>query len=199
MPAGFAGLQGAENALVPGLIESSGVDWLVEMAPLISPSPAIAVSRHRMLFDNSGWVWPFRAPTAELPFMDEALPAILLRHVFQPSVDVSLFDEALRCLIPGGLLISVSANPWHRAAWRELGRAALQLPAWPQLLVRYSQHDLQLQSVGRQRWRGLIPGLSPILVVMARKPSRAAPVTRLRIGYPQVSSAPMPATQCRAA
>ena len=199
MPAGFAGLQSVENTLIPGLIESAGVDWLVEMAPLTSPSPALPIRRYRVLLDEAGWAWPFRALTAQLPFLDEALPAVLLRHVFQRSIDVQLFDEVLRCIRPGGLLITVSANPWHRAAWKELGRSALHLPAWPQLLLRHGQHDLDIQLAGHQSWRGLVPGLSPILVVVARKPPRATPVTRLKFDYMRGTEAAVPASQCRAA
>lgn len=199
MLAGFAGLQSVENTLIPDLIASAGVDWLVEMAPLTSPSPALTIDRHRVLLDQSGWVWPFHALTAQLPFSDETLPAVLLRHVFQRSVDARVFDEVLRCIRPGGLLVTVSANPWHRAAWKELGGSALYLPAWPQLLLRHGQHDLDIQLAGHQSWRGLVPGLSPILIVVARKPPRANPVRRLQFAYPQAANSAAPATHCRAA
>ncbi len=196
---GFAALQTAENALIPELLESAGVDWLVEMAPLTSPSPALDIIRHRMMMDTAGWVWPFQSSADELPFRNDEFPAILIRHLFQPSIPSSVFDEALRCLMPGGLLISVSANPWHRAAWKAIGRSALQLPAWPQLVYRCNQHDLEVQLAGHQSWRGLIPGLSPILVLVARKPPRSASVSKLKFSDFRGHAGLAQASHCRAA
>ncbi|MEM1081141.1 MAG: hypothetical protein AAGH65_06125 [Pseudomonadota bacterium] len=195
----FAALQRVENLLIPELVHSAGVDWLIEMAPLTSPSPALNLVRHRVMLDEHGWAWPFQSPTLSLPFRDEEFPAILMRHMFQPGVQPNVLDEALRCLMPGGLLISVSANPWHRAAWQAMGRKALQLPAWPQLLYRCNQHHLEIQLAGHQSWRGLVPGLSPVLVMVARKPPRAAKVTKLKFPEIRSAAAALSASQCRAA
>lgn len=199
MIAGFAGLQNAENELVPGLIDGAGVDWLVECAPASSPSPAIRVPRHRMLLGNDEWVWPCRLGAGFLPFADEALPAIVLRHLFWLPSGKSLLDEAIRCLKPGGLLVSISANPWHRHSWREIGRDALQLPAWPRFLMQHARHQLLVQYPARQQWRGFIPGVVPLLVIVARKPPRAAPVRRLRLQRTVGSGPRAVPTSCRAA
>lgn len=199
MIAGFARLQNAENELVPRLIADAGVDWLVECAPAASPSPAIRVPRHRMLLDGGQWVWPCRLPADLLPFACDSLPAIVLRHLFWMESGNSLLAEAIRCLKPGGLLVSVSANPWHRYSWRELGKNTLHLPAWPKFLMQHARHQLLLQYPARQQWRGFIPGVLPLLVVVARKPPRAAPVERLRLRRTVAASGRAVPTSCRAA
>lgn len=199
MTAGFARLQRAENALLPELLAGVGIDWLVEMAPVTSPSPALTVPRHRVLLDSGGWCYPFRAPVGQLPFEDEALPAVLVRHLFQPGVGAGLLDEVLRCLAAGGVLVSVSANPWHPQCWRELGSGALHLPAWPKLLFRHARHPLKLQIPRRQQWRGLMPGLSPVLVVVARKPPRPTRVEKLKFRQPAGRGQVAGVSQCEAA
>lgn len=199
MIAGFARLQNAENAMVPQLISDAGVDWLVECAPAASPSPAIRVPRHRMLQDAGEWVWPCRLPADLLPFASDSLPAIVLRHLFWLDSGASLLTESIRCLKPGGLLMSISANPWHRCSWQELGRDTLQLPAWPRFLMQHARHHLLLQYPARQQWRGFIPGVAPLLVVVARKPPRAAPVERLGVRRAVSSHGRALPTSCRAA
>ncbi|MEX2497846.1 MAG: hypothetical protein WD397_03090 [Wenzhouxiangellaceae bacterium] len=199
MISGFARLQKTENELVPRLIEGVGVDWMLECAPVSSPSPVIGVPRHRMLLDEHEWVWPCRLTAGLLPFADEALPAILVRHLFWLDCGSLLLDECIRCLKPGGLLVSISANPWHRCSWQELGRDAFRLPAWPRFLMQHARHQLLLQYPARQQWRGFIPGVAPLLVVVARKPPRAAPVRRLRLRRPVGTSPRAVPTSCRAA
>jgi len=199
MIAGFAGLQKSENELVPRLVRDAGVDWIVECAPTASPSPVIGAPRHRMLLGAAEFVWPCRVPADLLPFADEALPAILLRHLFWLQTGSALLEESIRCLKPGGLLISISANPWHRASWRELGRDAFRLPAWPRFLVQHARHGLMLQYPVRQQWQGLIPGVAPLLVVVARKPPRAAPVQTLRVARTAGNMPSAMPTSCRAA
>jgi len=199
MIAGFAHLQTVENALVPALIDAAGVDWLVEFAPASSPSPSLRVPRHRMLADADGWVWPCRLPAGLLPFRDESLPAVLIRHLFWLEAGPELLAECVRCLKPGGLIVSVSANPWHRGSWAELGRRALQLPAWPRFLVQHGRYDLLLEVPAGARLRGMLPGVLPLLVVAGRKPPRGARVRR-----PDFRRAVRPApravpTTCRAA
>lgn len=198
MPAGFARLQSAENVLIPALVADAGIARLVELAPLASPSPAVRVPRERVLFHEGQWRYPFRAEALSLPFADGALPAILLRHLFQPGIPSGLLEEVLRCLKPGGLLISVSANPWHPAAWRELGPAALRLPAWPRLLLGHARHDLQLH-IPRPHWRGLLPGLAPVLVVAGRKPPRPIDVRPVRFARRMPDAGTAVPSQCRAA
>jgi SAM-dependent methyltransferase len=200
MTAGFASLQQAENAVIPELLRGMGVDWVVELAPASSPSPAIDVPRHRILHDASGWIWPFRGAGCSLPFADEALPAVLLRHLFWDDQAEHRFEEALRVLAPGGLIVSATANPWHRNSWRELGRDSLRLPAWPRFLFLHARHDLILQIPKRQYWTGAVPGFSPLLLVVGRKPPRAATIRRLEarrrfVPMPE----PLVSTTCRAA
>ncbi|NKI33675.1 class I SAM-dependent methyltransferase [Wenzhouxiangella sp. XN79A] len=200
MSVGFASLQHAENAVIPELLRGAGVDWLVEFAPASSPSPAIDVPRHRVLHDSSGWIWPFRADGHTLPFADESLPAVLVRHLFWDDLALERFAEALRVLAPGGLIVSVTANPWHRGSWRELGRDTFRLPAWPRFLYLHARHDLLLQIPTRRYWTSVLPGLSPLLLVVGRKPPRAATVRRLdlRRGFASAARA-APTTTCRAA
>lgn len=200
MSVGFASLQQAENAVIPELLRGAGVQWLVEFAPAVSPSPAIDVPRHRVLHDASGWIWPFRGEGDTLPFADESLPAILVRHLFWDERAQGRFEEALRALAPGGLVVSVTANPWHRNSWRELGRDSFRLPAWPRFLYLHARHDLMLQIPRRQYWTSALPGVSPLLLVVGRKPPRSATVRRLdlrRRFSPVVE--PAASTTCRAA
>lgn len=199
MIAGFAQLQTVENALVPELIHAEGVDWLVELAPASSPSPALHAPRHRMLADREGWVWPCRLPSDLLPFQNESLPAILVRHLFWLDVAPALLAECIRCLKPGGLMVSVSANPWHRGSWQELGRQAFHLPAWPRFLVQHGRYDLMLQVPAKARLRGMVPGISPLLVVAGRKPPRGSRVRKLDFGRVVSPSPRAVPTSCRAA
>lgn len=199
MISGFARLQNAENNLVPQLVSEAGADWLLECAPATSPSPAIRVPRHRMLQDAGRWVWPCRLPADLLPFASDSLPAIVLRHLFWQPSSGALLSESVRCLKPGGLLVSISANPWHRCSWQELGRNTLRLPAWPRFLVQHARHHLLLQYPAPQQWRGFIPGVAPLLIVVARKPPRAAPVERLRVRPALRGTARAVPTSCRAA
>lgn len=199
MIAGFARLQPVENRMVPALVDGAGIDWLVELAPASSPSPSLSAPRHRMLADHQGWVWPCRLPAGLLPFQDESLPALLVRHLFWLPSAADLLAECMRCLKPGGLLISVSANPWHRGSWSELGTRALHLPAWPLFLYQHGRYDLLLEVPAKDRLRGLVPGVSPVLVVAGRKPPRGAPVRRLEFRNVVRPTARAIPTSCRAA
>ncbi|MDT8409550.1 MAG: hypothetical protein RQ741_08125 [Wenzhouxiangellaceae bacterium] len=200
MTAGFARLQKSENELIPRLVAEAGADWMLELAPAASPSPTLDVPRHRMLHNGEGWIWPCRLETGLLPFADGDLPGILLRHLFWLESSDALLDEAMRCLKPGGLLVSVSANPWHRISWQELGRDAFQLPAWPRFLMLHARHRLMMQIPARQHWSGVVPGVSPILVVVARKPPRAISVRKLKFRRrPMTGRAASAGSSCRAA
>lgn len=199
MLAGFASLQPAENAVLPSCLADAGVDWLVEMAPALSPSPSIGVPRHRLLLGPDGWIYPFRAPGCELPLADDSVPALMLRHLFQPGVPNGLFDEALRCLMPGGLLVTVTANPWHPAAWRELGRGALRLPPWPWLQLAHIRRHLRVEKPVRRARSRFISGPGPMLVIVARKPPRPAVVRRLKYPRPSLAGRNAALSQYRAA
>ena len=196
---GFAALQSVENLLVPAALADIRGDWLLEVAPLTGPSPALDQHRVRMLFDSQGICWPFRARMDEWPLDDESVEAVLVRHVWQPGVAASPMEEILRVLKPGGLMVSVSANPWHRLAWRELGRNALRLPSWPHLQMLHVRHALKLSTPAVSQWRGLVPGVSPVLVLIARKAERPARIDPVRFARPKVAVGALPASQCRAA
>ncbi|TVQ28767.1 MAG: hypothetical protein EA370_16105 [Wenzhouxiangella sp.] len=197
--AGFTSLQSAENALVPAALGDPLPEWLLEIAPVTAPSPALDVDRSRLLFDRDAACWPFRCRLDELPLDDDAVPAVLLRHVWQPGLSVDPLDEVLRVLKPGGLLVSVSANPWHRRAWQELGRSALRLPSWPHFQVLHARHSLSLSVPSAGRWRGLVPGLTSVLVLVAHKPRRPARVEPIKFRRPQLATGSAQVSLCRAA
>ncbi|NBD95033.1 MAG: hypothetical protein GVY11_00950, partial [Gammaproteobacteria bacterium] len=92
-----------------------------------------------------------------------------------------------------------SANPWHRLAWRELGRSALRLPSWPQFQWMHARCDLQLSISASLQLRGLVPGLVPVLVVVARKPAEPARIDPIRFRQPQLAGGSAVPSQCRAA
>ncbi len=198
-PSPFVALQSAENRLVGALAPEMQADWLLEIAPVTSPSPSVGLRRARVLFNVAGCCWPFRGALDALPLDSESVPALLLRHAWQPGASADPLEEALRVLRPGGWLISVSANPWHPAAWRELGRGALWLPSWPHFQLLHARRQLELAVPGRAFWRGLVPGLSPALVLLARKPKRPARVLPMKFSRPRFAGAPTAVAQCRAA
>lgn len=197
--AGFANLQSAENRLVAAALADARPDWLLELAPVSGPSPAVSLQRERLLFDDQEICWPFRARLDEWPLDNDSVPAALLRHVWQPGVAADPLAEVLRVLKPGGWLISVSANPWHHRAWRELGKSCLRLPSWPHFQLLHARHELELSIPAANQWRGIVPGLTPVLVLMARKPSRPARVEPLRFRRPQLATGSAPVSLCRAA
>lgn len=198
-PSPFVALQSAENRLVGALAAEMQADWLLEIAPVTSPSPSVGLRRSRVLFNATGCCWPFLGALDALPLDSESVPSLLLRHAWQPGASIDPLEEALRVLRPGGWLISVSANPWHPAAWRELGRGALWLPSWPHFQLLHARRQLELEVPGRAFWRGLVPGLSPALVLLARKPQRPARVLPMKFSRPRFAGAHTAVAQCRAA
>ncbi len=195
----FAALQAAENRLIAAAFGELRPEWVLEMAPATSPSPRLDLPRSRIMLNDAGCCWPFRARPDELPLDSESVPAVLLRHVWQPGIGADPLAEILRLLKPGGLLVSVSANPWHLAAWGELGRSAMWLPSWPHFQLLHSRHRLQLNLPVHAVWRGLVPGWSPILVLSASKPQRPATVRRMKFTRPAVAGPVGAVSQCRAA
>ncbi|MFP4208789.1 MAG: hypothetical protein ACLFSC_09025 [Wenzhouxiangella sp.] len=198
-PSPFVSLQSAESRLIGALISAQSADWVLEIAPVTSPSPELPIARCRVLFNADGCCWPFRSPLDAWPLDSESVPALIVRHAWQPGRPADPLDEALRVLRPGGWLISVTANPWHPSAWRELGRQALWLPSWPQFQMLHARRQLTLATPGRRVWEGLVPGLTPVLALLARKPSRPARIRQLRFGKPRFAVSPAAATHCRAA
>jgi len=198
-PSPFAALQSVENRLVPAAFDGLKPDWLLEIAPATSPSPSLAFDRCRLLFNDDGYCWPFRSHLDELPLDSESVPAVLLRHLWQPGLTADPLPEVLRILKPGGSLVSVSANPWHAGAWRELGRSAMWLPSWPHFQLLHARLRLDLSVPPRVRWQGLVPGLTAVLVLVARKPARPARIRPLVFRRPTVMPPSGAVSQCRAA
>ena len=198
-PRPFVALQSTESRLIGALVAAERAEWALEIAPATSPSPELNLPRVRIMFNSAHCCWPFLAPLDALPLDDESVPAIILRHAWQPERPCDLLTDALRVLKPGGWIVSISANPWHPAAWRELRQKALWLPSWPQFQVLHARHSLCLATPGRNVWQGLVPGLTPILALLARKPSRPARIRPVRFARPRLSAMPSPATHCRAA
>lgn len=185
MPAGFGRLQTREGPLIETGLVGLRAPWLLEMAPTASASPELDIERCRILVDGRQCRWPFLAGLEELPLEDDSVPAVLLRHVWQPAVECDPVDEVVRVLKPGGVLISVSANPWHRLAWSELGRAALRLPSWPHFQLLHARRGLELAVPAASQVRGFVPGLAPVLVLIARKPAEPARIEPLRFRQPR--------------
>ncbi len=198
-PRPFVALQSAESRLIGALAGELAADWLLEIAPATSPSPTVPLRRSRLLVNEAGCCWPFRGELSALPLDSESVPALLLRHVWQPGMGADPLSEALRVLKPGGWIVSVSANPWHPAAWRELGRGALWLPSWPHFQFLHARRQLDLGVPARAFWRGLVPGLSPALVLLARKPQRPARVLPMKFRQPRFAAGSTAVAQCRAA
>lgn len=199
MPAGFAGLQSIETRLVEAGFAHPRPAWILEVAPTASASPRIELPKSRILVEAGSCCWPFRAELECWPLDDDSVPGLLLRHVWQPAIRGDLLAEATRVLKPGGVLVSVSANPWHRLAWRELGRSTLRLPSWPQFQWMHARHELRLSISASAQARGLVPGLVPVLVVVARKPARPARIEPIRFRQPQEIGGSAVPSQCRAA
>jgi len=201
----LSSLQSAESTLLAGLSAVtdalSQIDWLVECAPVTSPSPRLVTPavRERMLFDAKGVTWPFVAAFDALPIDDDTLPAVLIRHAWQPAMAAMSLAEWVRVLKPGGSLIALSANPWHPLVWRLLGCEAFRWPSWPHFVWAHSHPELKLKlnpfHRGARRW----PGLSPVLVLVAQKQRRAAPVRPFKRRAVAVQPARALLTQCRAA
>jgi SAM-dependent methyltransferase len=197
--AGFAQLQTFENRLVAPLVDEINPAWVLELAPMASSSPALNAKRERLLVDRTGVSWPFSAQVDALPLDSESVPLVLLRHLWQPGVTINPLTDIARVLKPGGTLISVTANPWHRKAWQVLGRQALWLPSWPRWQILHAQGTLEICTRRSIEWKALVPGLSPVLILVARKPRRPAQVKHVKFGQPVFRGASAAVSQCRAA
>lgn len=205
MPADFSNLQAVEARLLSQLTTPiqalNRVEWFVEVAPVTSPSPSLNVTakRHRVLFDHAGLVWPFRASTDALPFDTGSVPALLVRHAWQPHQQFFPVDQWARVLKPGGVLVSVSANPWHPSVWRVMGKQSWRLPSWPHFLLAHSHPDIQLEINPLAQWWGVVPKLSPLLVLVGQKRCEIAPIRPERRSRLALKQAPAVMAQCRAA
>jgi len=197
--AGFPQLQTFENRLVGPLVDEINPTWVLELAPMASSSPALNAPRERLLVDRAGISWPFSAQIEELPLDSDSVPLVLIRHLWQPGVTTNPLTDIARVLKPGGTLISVTANPWHRKAWQVLGREALWLPSWPRWQILHAQGELEMCPSRSIQWKALVPGLSPVLILVAHKPCRPAQVKHVKFGQPVFQGASAAVSQCRAA
>lgn len=177
MLSGFSGLQVQETRVASPAVAEAGIDWLLELAPLNSPSPALSVPRLRLLLDERGWRWPVCAEVCPLPFADDSLPAVMMRYLVRPGVDATLLDEVHRCLVPGGALVLVAANPFHPRCWREAGREVLRLPGRWRLVMRLRQLGFEPAAATP------VVGLSPVWVMCVRKAGGAGRVQRVRFEH----------------
>lgn len=205
MPADFSSLQAIEGNLLSELASPkevlNRVGWFLEVAPVMGASPKldVAAARHRVLFDHAGLVWPCQAAPGALPFDANSVPAVLLRHAWEPEQMQFPVGQWARVLKPGGLLISVSANPWHPTIWKIMGKRSWRLPSWPHFLSAHAHPDIQLEMHLLTRWRGGLPKLSPLLVLVGQKRSEIASIHSKRSSRLTVKHAPAVLAQCRAA
>lgn len=205
MPADFSSLQATEGRILSELTSLTEalnrVEWFVEVAPVMGASPKLDVkaTRHRVLFDHTGLVWPCQAVPDALPFDTNSVPAVLLRHAWTPEQAQFPMGQWARVIKPGGLLVSVSANPWHPSVWKIMGKRSWRLPSWPHFLSIHAHPDIQLEMHPLTQWRGGLPKLSPVLVLVGQKRCEIAPIHSRRSGRLAVKHAPAVLAQCRAA
>lgn len=201
----FSSLQPVESALLAGMSAITDalarVDWLVECAPVTSPSPQLSspVQRERVLFSQHRFIWPFVSAFDALPVDTDSVPLVVIRHAWQPGLAGFALAEWVRVLKPGGTLIALSANPWHPKVWPLVKRQTLKLPSWPHFLWANSHPEMKLSlnpfCRADRRW----PRLSPVLVVVGQKRSPVAPIRPMTRRSLSVKQAPAMLTQCRAA
>lgn len=132
-------------------------------------------------------------PREPLPFVDEAFDLILLRHALEAlPCAPDLLDEAVRCLVPGGLLVVSGVHPlsgwWPWWRWRTRGasghlHAPWQLEGW----LRHDEVRVErIQRVGKP-WpgrpsdaRGRAHPLGGGYLMLVRKQSSLRTPVRLR-------------------
>lgn len=203
--ANFALLQTAESRLLQAAlatIASPHEGW-IEFSPVNLPSPALDQHRERILFDVGACCWPFVAKLDQLPLADECVGGALLRHLWQPAMSLPLqrtvMAEVMRVLKPGGLCISISPSPLHPRSWQVLGRHGWRLPTWLRLQHWHQRVGLSPSWPSAGGWSQWLPGASPLIIVVARKPARPVPLTqRHRVRRPAMTATTL-ASQCRAA
>lgn len=205
MPADFSSLQEVEGRILSELASLTQAlnraEWFVEVSPVMGASPKLEVKakRHRILFDHSGLIWPCHAAPDALPFDANSVPAVLVRHAWGPEQMRFPLSQWARVLKPGGFLISVSANPWHPSVWKIMGKYSWRLPSWPHFLSIHAHPEIQLKVHPLTRWRGGLPKLSPLLVIVGQKRCEIAPIHVKRSSRLAVKHATAILAQCRAA
>lgn len=155
-------------ALMPALQRCAGTRGLLVSAAPGDQPPALPLLGHwtGLRLADGRFDGDVRASAPEpLPFSDDAFDLVLLRHVLETAPQpAALLHEAVRCLAPGGVLVSTGLHPlgawspwWH---WRMRHRdghlnSPMQLAHW------LRRADLQVEQslrVGRT-WPGSAPAL----------------------------------------
>jgi SAM-dependent methyltransferase len=182
------------RAMLPDIQRSAGIRALSLDASADGEAPVLPMIGCwvRMWIAADGYRGDVCATAdAPLPFLDEAFDVVLLRHalevVAEPSV---LLGEAMRVLVPGGVLVLTGVHPVSGWApwfyWRSRGPQVLRFPG--QLGKRLERHGLEIEWIRRvgRAWPGDTAShagpFNPCgggYVLMARK--RCRRVTPLRI------------------
>lgn len=133
------------------------------------------------------------AADESLPFVDDAFELVLLRHALEVAPSASaLLAEAVRVLVPGGVLALTGVHPLSGWApwfcWRTRGKSqALQMPL--RLGHTLQQAGLEIERVQRvgHLWPSLAPARAKALnpfgggyVLIARKRRRMATPLRIK-------------------
>lgn len=144
--------------------------------------------------DNGRYRGDLQAAADEpLPFVDDAFELVLLRHALEVAPSASaLLAEAVRVLVPGGVLALTGVHPFSGWApwfsWRTRGKPqALQMPL--RLGRNLQQAGLEIERLHRvgRLWPSLAPiramALNPFgggYVLIARKRRRMATPLRIK-------------------
>jgi len=190
-------LEELENRLLEPLLQRRRADWLLEIAPSDLASARPGPAARRLEVRDGCIVRPFQARLDELPLDSDSVPVILLRHLWRPGDKIDPLVDVVRVLRPGGLLLSVSLDPWHLRAWRCHRLNTVCLPGRWRLRRQHRRHGLNVEDAlasSGSRWLA-----APVLVLVARKHVSAGRVLRLRFGGRRIARSPALPTQCRAA
>lgn len=152
------------RALMPELQRCFGTHALLVSAFVDDVPPALPMLGCwvNLQLDNLRYRGDLRAMTDEaLPFVDDAFELVLLQHALDAIPNASdLLGEAIRVLVPGGVLVLTGVHPlsawspWFH--WRERGKPrVLQMP-W-RLRHSLQQAGLEIERVQRvgRAWPGM--------------------------------------------
>lgn len=166
-------LDAQTRVLAPELQRCFGTHALLLGASADDSPPALPMLGcwTRLYIDDGRYRGDLQASTDEpLPFVDDAFELILSRHALEVALHASaLLAEAVRVLVPGGVLVLCGVHPlsgwspWFY--WHARGKPqALQMPL--QLRRNLQQAGLEIERV--QRVGSFWPGLATTGEVSAR-------------------------------